>query len=352
MRIASSVSLALVLPIALSAGAASTVGIDGIESHQLDNGTIHAVATEAIGGRLVHFSLAGKANFLKFDPKAGNPADAVDAQTPNIAYLGHEIWLGPQSQWWAHQNVNTALAQAKSPWPPDPFLSVAPYQLSKKSPTEIVVDSAASPVSGVALTKRYALVPGKPNSLQVEVKAVNRRQQDVAWDIWFNTRTHADTRVYVPVAAGATVRTQQIPNMTSGPLKYIVKDRVFSLDMPATPAPDEPARHGKVFLQPAHGWMAGFHGGQAFIVQFPLQPRSAIHPEQGQVEIFSDYQPADLGKGLMEMEVHAPYRKLAPGAGMQAAELWTILPYPGETSRAAHLAFLRAQAGKLGLKGL
>ena len=102
----------------------------------------------------------------------------------------------------------------------------------------------------------------------------------------------------------------------------------------------------------AHGWMAGFHGAQAFIVQFPVQPRAAIHPEQGQIEIFNDWQPADMSKGLMEMELHAPYRKLAAGARMQAAELWTILPYQGENSRAAHLAFLRAQAGKLGLKGL
>lgn len=348
MRTATPASLAIALPLALCAAGAAAE----ISSHALDNGVIRAVATEAIGGRLVSFGLAGKPNFLKFDPTAGNPADPVTARTPNVGYLGHEIWLGPQSQWWAHQSVNAELAKAKSPWPPDPFLSVAPYRLSKQSKDEVVVESAASPVSGIALTKRFALAPGKPNSLQVEVSAVNRRDKAVAWDIWFNTRTHAEARVYVPVDPSVPVRTQQIATMTSGPLKYIVKDGVFSLDMPVKPALGEPARHGKVFIQPSHGWMAGFHSGQAFIVQFPLQPRAAIHPEQGQVEIFNDWQPADPAKGLMEMEVHAPYRTLAPGEKMQASELWTILPYDGATSREAHLAFLRAQAARLGLKGL
>lgn len=348
MRTPTPASLAIALPLALSAAGAAAE----LPSHVLDNGVIRAVATEAIGGRLVSFALAGKPNFLKFDPQAGNPAQAVTAQTPNIGYLGHEIWLGPQSQWWAHQTVNAALAKAKAPWPPDPFLSVAPYKLTRRSRDEVVVESAASPVSGIALTKRFALAPGKPNSLQVEVSAVNRRSTPVAWDIWFNTRTHADARVYVPVDPGVPVRTQQIATMTSGPLKYIVRDGVFSLDMPLKPAAGEPARHGKVFIQPSHGWMAGFHGAQAFIVQFPLQPRAAIHPEQAQIEIFNDWQPDDPAKGLMEMEVHAPYRTLTPGATMQAAELWTILPYEGGTSREAHLAFLKAHAAKLGLTGL
>lgn len=344
MRSATMASLAVTLP--LIAGAAE------LPSHTLDNGVVRAVVTEAIGGRLISFSLAGQPNFLKFDPQAGDPAAPVTARTPNIGYLGHEIWLGPQSQWWAHQTVNPALAQAKAPWPPDPFLSVAPYTLTRSTKHEVVVDSVASAVSGIALAKRYALVAGKPNSLQVDVSAVNRRTTAVAWDIWFNTRTHANTRVYVPVDPAVKVRTQQIADMASAPLKYIVKDGVFSLDMPERPAPTEPARHGKVFIQPSHGWMAGFHGGQAFIVQFALQPKTAIHPEQGQIEIFNDWQPADPAKGLMEMELHAPYRTLAPGKGMQAAELWTILPYAGAASRDAHLAFLRAQAGQLGLQGL
>lgn len=40
------------------------------------------------------------------------------------------------------------------------------------------------------------------------------------------------------------------------------------------------------------------------------------------------------------MEVHAPYRTLAPGEAMQARERWTVLPYDGTDTPQAHLAFL------------
>jgi hypothetical protein len=59
-----------------------------------------------------------------------------------------------------------------------------------------------------------------------------------------------------------------------------------------------------------------------------------------------------MAKGLMEMEVHAPYIKLAPGAKMAARELWTVLPYDGPATRAAQVAFLRGHAKELGLDGL
>jgi hypothetical protein len=338
---------AIALPCATLASGAPA----DIATHQLDNDVIRVIATEEIGGRLLSFSLAGKPNFLKLDEQAGNPAQAIDARTGNVAYLGHEIWLGPQSRWWSQQSVNRERAAAKAPWPPDPYLSLAKYTLAKKTDRELIVDSPASPVSGIALSKRYALVPDKPNSLQVEVSATNRRDRAVAWDIWFNTRTHGDTRVYVPLADGAGVRTQASRNDGTAPLRYTVAERIFSLDIVAPP-PGQSARNGKIFLQPAYGWMAGFRGEQAFIVQFPLQARSAIHPEQGQVELFSDYRPAEMDKGLLEMEVHAPYVALEPGKNMNAAELWTIVPYQGPATRAAHIAFLRKQAKQLGLEGL
>jgi hypothetical protein len=320
-------------------------------THQLDNGVIRAVATEEIGGRLLSFSLASKPNFLKLDERAGDPAQAIDARTENIGYLGHEIWLGPQSHWWAQQNVNPERAAKKAVWPPDPYLSLAKYTVAKKTALELIVDSPASPVSGISLSKRYALVPGKANSLQVEVSATNRRDRKVAWDIWFNTRTHGDTRVYVPLEDGTQVRTQAIGDDAAAPLRYSVAERIFSLDIVAPP-PGQSARSGKIFLQPAYGWMAGFRGEQAFIVQFALQARTAIHPEQGQIELFSDYRPAAMENSLLEMEVHAPYVALEPGKTMKAAELWTIVPYQGLATRAAHIAFLRKQAKQLGLQGL
>lgn len=318
--------------------------------HRLDNGTVSVTVTEAIGGRLLSLALAGQPNFLRLDTAAGDPAAKIDATSENVGYLGHEIWVGPQKQWWTHQQVNPQRAADKANWPPDPYLSLAAYKLVKKTPLELVVDSPASPVSGLQLSKRFSLVRGKPNTVKLDVSATNRRAQEVAWDIWFNTRTHADTHVYVPVAAPGDVRMQAAdPKDGIAALSYTVDQGIFSLDMPVANAV---SRRGKLFIQPAHGWMAGFHGSQALIIQFVHQPRSAIHPDQGQIELYNDYQPADLSKGLLEMEVHAPYRTLTSGKSMLATELWTLLPYDGAATREAELAFLRRNAQTLGLQGL
>ncbi len=319
---------------------------------ELNNGTVHAKVTDAMGGRLLAFSLVGKPNFLKTDEAAGDPRAPIDAFAGNVGYLGHEMWVGPQSQWWSHQSVNPARAAEKAHWPPDPFLSLAPYTVRRAGAGIVDIDSVVSPVSGLQLNKQYQLVAGKPNSLRLDVAAVNRRDTSVAWDIWFNTRTHADTRVYVPVAAQNDIRVNTIEGFdAAAPLTYTLERGIFSLDMLAPPAGKD-ARSGKVLLQPSYGWLAGFHSGQAFIIQFAHQAKSAIHPEQGQVELFNDYQPGQPDKGLLEMEVHAPYKTLAPGARMSSSETWTIFPYSGEPTRAAHIAFLASKAKALKLGGL
>ena len=333
-----SIPLALSIPFALATNDAHAQ----LPVHHLDNGTIRASVTEAIGGRLLSFSLVGKPNFLLVKETAGDPQAPVDATTNNIGYLGHEVWIGPQSQWWQHQSVNPTRAAAKAPWPPDPYLSLARYTLESHSDRHIELDSPASPVNGIALRKRYALVDGQPNTLELKADATNRRATDVAWDLWFNTRVRPDTMVYVPVSTKKEVRIEP-----AAALAYTLADGILSLDLPQR---GQPARKGKLFAQPSAGWMAGFHSGQAFIVQFAHQPRAAIHPEQGQVELYLDADPASPDKGLLEMEVHAPYRRLAPNAGMSATERWTILPYDGPATRDGHVAFLRKQAARLKLE--
>lgn len=318
--------------------------------HTLANGTVQATVAERIGGRLLAFGLAGRPSFLRFDAGAGAAEPRVDAFGENIGYLGHEVWVGPQKQWWVHQRLNPRRAADGAVWPPDPWLGLSNTIVVEDSPAAVALRGPASPVSGVSLDKRYSLVAGRPNSLRLDVRATNRRDTRVAWDIWFNTRAHADTAVYVPVAARADVRVEAAETDRPAP-RFALEDGLFALDLPAPGAADA-ARKGKIFLQPAAGWMAGFRAGQALVIQFPHQPRSAIHPDQGQVELYHDVVPGRPDEGILEMEVHAPYRRLAPREAMQAHELWTILPYDGPASRAGHLAFLRAHARALGLCGL
>lgn len=311
-----------------------------LRAHRLDNGAVTVLACEVAGGRLLSFALAGQPNFLLADEHAGNPdAVSVSAYSNDVPYLGHEVWVGPQKEWWTDQALNPERARSRAQWPPDPYLSLAPYALVQRTPAELVVDSPPSLVTGIQLRKRYALVKGQPNSLQLDVRATNRRDKPVARDIWFNTRVRPDTRVYVPLASEDDVR---VATQEAGDgLVFTLADGLMALEPPAGTA-----RKGKLLIQPSSGWMAAFHGGQAFIIQFRHYSSTAIHPDHGQVELAREVQ------GVLEMALHAPFVKLAPGKAMRASERWTLLPYAGPATREAHLAFLRLHAKALGLAGL
>ena len=312
-----------------------------LPAHRFDNGVVHARISEVAGGRLLSFALAGKPNFLLIDENAGDPAVPPDATSGYIRYQGHEVWIGPQREWWVHQDLNPARAAARATWPPDPWLSLAKYSLVDEQPGAIALDSPASPVSGIQLRKRYALVADQPRSLRLDAEATNRTGKVAGRDIWFNTRVPAHTMAYVPVATQEDIRIEP-----AGALQTTLDGGVLSLDLPAAGAP---ARKGKLFIQPSNGWLAAFRDGQVLVIQFAHQPRAAIHPAQGQVELYQDIDADVPVKGMLELEVHALYVELAPGQSMKASELWTILAYDGPATRDAHLAFLRRHVPQLGL---
>lgn len=330
-----------VLALGLACFSIAASASDLLPAHRFDNGVVQARISEVAGGRLLSFALAGKPNFLLIDEGAGDPELPPDAHAGYIRYQGHEVWIGPQREWWVHQDVNPARAAARATWPPDPWLSLAKYTLVDQRPGAITLDSAASPVSGVQLRKRYALVADRPNSLRLEAEATNRSGKLAGRDIWFNTRVPSHTRAYVPVALKEDIRSEP-----AGALHTTLEDGVLSLDLPA---PDQAARKGKLFVQPSDGWLAAFRDGQALVIRFAHQPRAAIHPAQGQVELYQDIDPATPGKGMLELEVHAPYVELAPGQAMTASELWTILPYDGPDTRQGQVDFLRRHAAQFGI---
>lgn len=328
----------------------SAGAIAQIEKFTLSNGVIKAEITPDIGGRLLSFALRDQPNFLLLaDLNTKNTRPQVTPESENIGYFGHEMWVGPQSQWWVHQNANPKRASEKAIWPPDPYLILAKNTVLENSPERIVLKSPESPISGVQMVKAYALVPERKSSLKLQVRATNIRKDNVAWDIWFNTRVPSNSLVYVPVANAADVQQKNMEDAVNAALVYTLSDGILSLDMDPPPA-GKVSRKGKLMIQPSQGWMASFRDKQVFIVQFPLQPKSAIHPEQGQVELYNEYNPNNLEAGLLEMEVHAPYKQLAPKEFMIADETWTILEYKGPETRNGHVAFLRKLAPELGLK--
>lgn len=322
-----------------------------VDTVRLENQVVALEVTPALGGRGLSFSLNGHPNLLKVgEPLYKLPPPAVSATGDDIGYLGHDVWMGPQEQWWMQQTVNPARRDAKANWPPDPYLAFGKTRIIDRSPTRLVLEGEDSPVSGVRLRKTYELSAVRADTVEVQALARNIRDTPVSWDLWFNTRTPGSTRVYVPVADARDARVESSTGSGIVPVASRIKDGLFSFERSRLPA-GMVARRGKVFLQPSAGWMAGFSGGQLFVIRFPHYARDLIHPAQGQVELYLDEQ-ADPDKSLLEMEVHAPYRTLAPGEEMQASESWTALAYDGPDTPESHAEFLcKVAAPPLSLAG-
>lgn len=328
-----------------------SMNTSAVEVMRLENASIALEVTPELGGRGLGFSLKGKPSLLKVgEAVQTQPAPAASATGDDIAYLGHDVWVGPQQQWWTQQHVNPARREAKADWPPDPYLAFGKTRIIERTPTRLVLEGEDSPVSGVRLRKTYALSASRADTVEVQASARNIRDSPVSWDLWFNTRTPGSTRVYVPVAHPRDARVESSTGPGIGPVASRVEGGLFSFQRSPLPA-GMVARRGKVFLQPSAGWMAGFSGGQLLVIRFPHHARDLIHPAQGQVELYLDDQ-ADPDKSLLEMEVHAPYRTLAPGEQMQATESWTALAYDGPDTRESHAAFLcKVAAPQLSLAG-
>jgi hypothetical protein len=328
-------ALAATLSCLLAACATATSG--GVERIRLQTPGAVLEATPALGGRVLHFGAPGMPNLIKVGAAVEtDPAPAVAADADDIAHFGHDVWLGPQSGWWTDQDANTARRDAAAIWPPDPYLSFAPMRILRRDASALVLEGVDSPVTGVRLRKRFAVDPGDDATVHVHVQARNIRHRPVARDLWFNTRVAASMRVYVPVAGEDDVRVDTHAGMA--PPDWAIERGLLVLS-PAPPPEGIATRRGKVFLQPSAGWIAGFDRGQLFLIRFEHQPRARIHPEQGQVELYVEHG-SDLAAGLLELEVHAPYRTLAPGGTMEAGERWSVLRYEGADDPGAHATFL------------
>lgn len=342
--------LAVLLLVGLCAGASATAEPVSPLRVGLQSPTLAAEVSPRLGGRMLHLSLPGAPNLLLAGPEVDRQPDpVVDAKGENIPYFGHEVWVGPQSQWWTSQTLNPARARAAAVWPPDPWLAHGATRVLEQAGTRLVLQGAASPVSGVQLEQAFNLVTDRP-ALEHVVEMRNIRKQPVSRDIWFNSRVAPLTRIYVPVAAdGDGVRVRSDVEGGYDGLVTRDEDGLFSLEL-LPPGEGKVGRRGKVFIQPRAGWMAGFAAGQAFVIHFEHQPLERIHPEQGQVEVYLDWRPDPAYTSIMELEVHAPYVTLEPGATASARQWWIVRRYDGPDRRDAQVAFLQRMLAEAGIE--
>ncbi len=294
-----------------------------------------------VGGRIVYLSTGGSANVLKSDPGLWNeppgdrPKPSPDAEFK--AYNGHIVWLGPQSEWWLHQDENPALKEQASPWPPDPYLIFGQFQIIGQTAHSIVLQSPGSPVTGMQLTKKVEI---KENGeIYFEVTGKNTREEAVSWDLWLNTRIDGYQKCYVPIGEKGIVRMDAGQTAQKDTMPYKVVDGFFTF-LPGLPSGDKILRVAKAFLYPTRPLIAAFTDDVLFTIRFDKHLMEEIHPEHALVEIYNAVTKADED-ALLELEYHAPYKTLKPGESMKTHEVWKVFPYHGDGSEKDQLDFLK-----------
>jgi hypothetical protein len=289
----------------------AAAGETEVERHTLENGSLMYTLTPQLGGRGLAFSVRGHPNLLRVGAAvATTPEPVIAPDGDNYAYLGHIVWVGPQQDWWRDQALNPARRDARAVWPPDPFTVLSTNRLHRNEDGSLELQAPYSPVTGLRLRQRISM---ELDHLLHSVTAVNLRDTPVSRDIWFNTRVGPEARVYVPVRnLQRDVRLETYEGAAAAPDAAMARSGFFGFDRSGR-------GKAKAFIQPAAGWIAAFSQGQLFVIEFGLQDRQAIHPDHGQVELYLDNVSQE---GLLELEVHAPYRQLAPQESMSALERW------------------------------
>jgi hypothetical protein len=298
----------------------------------------------AVGGRLVVFRLREGANVILSDP-AQWPDAATTAPEPGpdsrwTAYNGHIAWLGPQHEWWIHQDANPKRRDAAAHWPPDPYLIYGRYTALEQSPSHAVLEGPPSPLSGVTFTKTYRLEGG---GLTVSVRATNTSAHERSWDLWSVTRFAGETTApFVPLPekqADFWVKWDSGNPQTRGMVFYEVVDGHFTLQMGADAGPGTARNHVKYFMNPGAPYLAAFQAGICFRKQIEIAAEDPA-PNQGRVEIYANRSHGE--PGLLEVEHHGPYTTLQPGESMELRERWELHRYSGAHQPTAQTAFLRS----------
>ncbi|MCQ2959495.1 MAG: DUF4380 domain-containing protein [Bacteroidales bacterium] len=274
-----------------------------------------------IGGTIVFVSKNGSENLIKSNPDLWDitKKPAVDENTDFVPYCGHTVWLGPQKEWWMHQDLNIEKKHSAADWPPDPYLYIADYEVIQKNDSTIQLKSKHSPISGVTIEKQIAVNPD--GSIFVQATVINTGDKPCAWDVWHNTRFDGKCKMSVS-AKEDNVKVVPVLNEKSTEMPYEIKNEVFSY-CPQKPPTDFMERSSKTFIYPEKPEISIRTGKYNFTILFELHKKNEIHPEQGLVEIYNHTEHG-VDSDLLEVEYHSPYKKLNSGEQMCAWEVWKI----------------------------
>jgi len=292
----------------------------------IKDGGVEVGVIPDLGGMVALLHVIGMSNILKADRELWNQPPVIhhtfDPNSHWKAYNGQIVWVGPQSEWWIHQNKSPKRRRAGSIWPPDPYLNQGYFEIVERSDTELVLLGPKSEFTGVQLTKKIKVEDG---IVYFDVSAKNIRRTSVSWDLWLNLRVDGYASVYVPVADEDRVRIEGKETITRDMSVFYYDQGYCSIDA-RIPLPSKRERSAKAFIRAKRGAMAAFTQSQALIVRFRKHHNDMIHPEHALVELYN-YTNNTREDALTEMEYHSPYVTLEPGETMEASQQWEVYKF-------------------------
>ncbi|MBP5456741.1 MAG: DUF4380 domain-containing protein [Paludibacteraceae bacterium] len=299
---------------------------------------ISLVLLPDVGGRIVSLQYDGSENLLESDPSQWDEEKRPTATPDNLdfkAYNGHEVWIGPQSQWWKHQDLNPEKKESDLFWPPDPYISSGNFQAQRIGENQIVLTGPESPISGIRFTKTITIT--EQNEVVIEAKATNIRPEPIAWDLWMVTRVNGHNLNFVPAEAN-NVEVSEPTHPYQGPATYKIENGYFSFT-PLKKDKEHEECTAKAFITPSRPFMASLSGKNLLTIEFAHHEPSRIHPEQREVEVYS-FATDHKESSLLEMEYHAPYETIPPGGSIETSEIWRIHTFEKEIAEAEVVAYL------------
>lgn len=307
----------------------------------IENGGTRLGILPEVGGRVVSLSRNGAPNIFKSDNKLWeeNEEERLKPSADQLEfkpYNGQEVWVGPQCEWWKHQDLNEEQKNSTLFWPPDPYISYGAFTVVRHISCEITMEGPESPISGIRFKKHIMITAD--GVVHYDVEATNVRQEPVSWDLWLIARTNGNNPTFVPVASPFDVRVTGATHPDyEGDAPYMVKDGYFTFT-PERRDVSYLACTGKAFIRPARPFIATLSGRDLLLIRFEHHLPEEIHPAQTEVEIYN-YASSDDGV-MMELEYHSPYKTLQPGESMKTSQTWEILPFSGVVSRESITSFL------------
>lgn len=313
------------------------------EACYLENDLLRLVAVPDIGGRIMALDL-GPYSYFFIDPDLAGKLFSADENQGDGSlrawknYGGDKTWPAPQG--WDNEE--------QWPGPPDPVLDSGRYSVENLACDDdmatIRMVSPADEHTGIQITRQFTLRRGS-SQVEVQLSFKNVVDRPVRWSIWDVVQLRAERMdngrlVHDP----SCVVTVPLNPRSRFPAGYQV---MFG-------AEDNPQWRidaanglfyagydwhiGKVGLDSQAGWVAFSHGreGYAFVERFAVE-QEAEYPDGGMtVECWTvgagqvgnlDYGATSLF--LMETEVLAPLRTIAPGKATSFNLRWDACMCPG-----------------------